>query len=57
MSHDEVAGYDVLARYGLLVIALVRALGIKRVLLGALALVAVAFALAFGSVRAFATPR
>ena len=57
MSHDEVAGYAVLAGYGLVVVAMVRAVGFKRVLLGALGLVTVAFALAIGSLRAFTTRR
>jgi hypothetical protein len=51
MTHDELAGYTLLAGYGLMVLAAIRLFGFKRVLLVILGIVFLGVGIAFGTFR------
>lgn len=51
MTHDEVAGYTLLAGYGLILLLAIRAFGLRRVLLVILGIVFLAIGVAFGTFR------
>ena len=52
MTHDELAGYMLLAGYGLMLLLAIRAFGLKRVLLVILGIVFLGISVAFGTLRA-----
>jgi hypothetical protein len=51
MTQDELAGYTLLAGYGLMLLLAIRAFGLKRVLLVVLGIVFLGFGVAFGTLR------
>lgn len=51
MSHDELAGYTLLAGYGLMLLLAIRAFGLKRVLLVILGIAFLGIGVAFGILR------
>lgn len=57
MTHDELAGYTLLAGYGLMLLLAIRAFGLKRVLLVILGIVFLGVGIAFGTLRGFTDRR
>lgn len=51
MTHDEVAGYTVLAGYGLMLLGTIKIFGFKKVLLVILGIVFLGVGIAFGTFR------
>lgn len=51
MPHDELAGYTLLAGYGLMLLFAIRAFGLRRVLLLILGMVFLGIGVAFGTLR------
>ena len=51
MTHDELAGYALLAGYGLMLLVAIKVFGFRRVLLSILGIVFLGIGLAFGSLR------
>ena len=51
MTHDELAGYTLLAGYGLMMLGAVKVFGVKRVLLVILGIVFLGVGVAFGTFR------
>lgn len=51
MTHDELAGYTLLAGYGLMLLLAIRAFGLKRVLLVIFGIVFLGVGVAFGTFR------
>ncbi len=51
MTHDELAGYTVLAGYGLMLLLAIKAFGLRRVLLVFLGIVFLGIGVAFGTLR------
>ncbi|MDQ3876983.1 MAG: hypothetical protein M3290_01345 [Actinomycetota bacterium] len=57
MTHDELAGYAVLAGYGVLLVGVVRVFGIRKLVFGVLAVLALGVTVAFASLKAVSTQR
>ena len=51
MTHDELAGYTLLAGYGLMLLGAIKVFGLKRVLLVILGIVFLRIGIAFGTLR------
>lgn len=51
MTHDELAGYTLLAGYGLMLLLAIRAFGLRRVLFVILGIVFLGIGVAFGTLR------
>jgi hypothetical protein len=51
VTHDQLAGYTLLAGYGLLLLGLVKAFGLRRVVLVILGIVFLGVGVAFGTLR------
>jgi hypothetical protein len=51
MTQDELAGYTLLAGYGLMLLLAIRAFGLRRVLLVILGIVFLGVGVAFGTLR------
>ena len=51
MTHDELAGYTLLAGYGLMLLLAIRAFGLRKVLLVILGIVFLGIGVAFGTLR------
>lgn len=51
MTHDELAGYTLLAGYALMLMVAIKVFGLKRVLLVILAIVFLGVGIAFGTFR------
>ena len=51
MTHDELAGYTLLAGYGLMLLFAIRAFGLKKMLLVILGIVFLGIGVAFGTLR------
>jgi hypothetical protein len=51
MTHDEMAGYTVLAGYGLMLLIAIKVFSLKRVLLVILGIVFLGVGIAFGTFR------
>jgi hypothetical protein len=52
MTHDEVAGYTLLAGYGVILLGAIKIFGLRRVLTFIFAIVFLAMGVVFGSFRA-----
>lgn len=57
MTHDELAGYAVLAGYGLLLLGLNQVFGVRRVVFGVLAIVTFGLTVALGTLKVLAARR
>ncbi len=57
MTHDEVAGYTLLAAYGILLLGAIRLFGLRRILMVILGIVFLAMATALGTLRGMTTRR
>lgn len=51
MTHDELAGYTLLAGYGLMLLLAIKAFGLRKVLLVILGIVFLGVGIAFGTFR------
>jgi hypothetical protein len=51
MTHDELAGYTLLAGYGLMLLVAIRVFGLRRVLLVIFGILFLGIGLAFGTLR------
>ena len=51
MTHDELAGYTLLAGYGLMLLGAIKVFGIRRVLLVVLGIMFLGVGVAFGTLR------
>ncbi len=57
MTHDEIAGYTLLAGYGLTLLLAIRAFGMRKVLLVILGIVFLGVGIAFGTFRGITNRR
>lgn len=57
MTHDELAGYTLLAGYGLMLLLAIRAFGFKKVLLVIFGIVFLGVGVAFGTFRSITNRR
>lgn len=57
MTHDEVAGYTLLAGYGIMLLGAIKVFGFKRVLLVILGIVFLGVGVAFGTFRGVTSRR